>query len=79
MGKPIFRVIVEYGYKKKGSVRNYKYAKIDTFVLTNNIDMIKKDKALKDKILRHSKSKNTEIDIIYKNIYVEGQYGETTY
>ncbi len=79
MGKPIFRVIVEYGYKKKGSVRNYKYAKIDTFVLTNNIDMIKKDKALKDKILRHAKSKNTDMDIIYKNIYIEGQYGETTY
>ena len=39
----------------------------------------KKDKALKDKILRHAKSKNTDMDIIYKNIYVEGQYGETTY
>ena len=79
MGSPIYRVIVEYGYKKKGSVRTYKYAKIDTFVLTNDIDMIKKDKALKGKILRHAKSRNAEMDIIYKNIYVEGQYGETTY
>ena len=44
MPSPIYRVIVEYGYKKKGSVRQYKYEKIDTFVLTNDIEMIKKDK-----------------------------------
>jgi len=79
MGSPIYRVIVEYGYKKKGSVRKYKYSKIDTFVLTNDIEMIKNDKGLKDKVLRHTKSRNAEMDIIYKNIYVEGQYGETTY
>ena len=79
MPSPIYRVIVEYGYKKKGSVRNYKYIKIDTFVLTDDIEMIKKDKTLRDRMLRQTKSKNKELDIIFKSIYVEGQYGNTVY
>jgi len=79
MPSPIYRVIVEFGYKKKGSVRQYKYQKIDTFVLTNDIEMIKKDKSLMQKILRNTKSGNKELDITFKNIYVEGQYGETAY
>ena len=41
---PIYRVIVGYGYRKKGSARHYKYKIIDTFVLTNDIQLIKKDK-----------------------------------
>ena len=79
MTSPIYRVIVEYGYKKKGSVRRYKYEKIDTFVLTNDIEMIKKDKTLMQRILRKSKSNNKELDITFKNIYIEGQYGNTSY
>jgi hypothetical protein len=79
MPSPIYRVIVEYGYKKRGSVRGYKYSKIDTFVLTNNLEMIKKDKRLKDKILLQTKSRNKDLDITFKNIYIEGQYGETIY
>ena len=35
--------MIEYGYRKKGSVKHYKYKRIDTFVLTNDIEMIKKD------------------------------------
>ena len=79
MTSPIFRVIVEYGYRAKGSVRAYKYGKIDTFVLTNEVELIKKDKTLNERIKRQCKSRNKEIDIIFKNIYVEGQYGFTTY
>ncbi len=79
MTSPIFRVIVEYGYRAKGSVRAYKYGKIDTFVLTNEVELIKKDKTLSERIKRQCKSRNKEIDIIFKNIYVEGQYGFTTY
>jgi len=79
MPSPIYRVIVEFGYKKKGSVRQYKYQKIDTFVLTNDIEMIKKDKSLMQRILRKTKSGKKELDIIFKNIYIEGQYGETAY
>ena len=79
MPSPIYRVIVEYGYKKKGSVRQYKYDKIDTFVLTNDVEKIKKDKNLMQKILRQTKSRNQELEITFKTIYVEGQYGETAY
>mgnify|MGYP003138450260 FL=1 len=79
MPSPIYRVIVEFGYKKKGSVRQYKYQKIDTFVLTNDTEMIKKDKSLMQRILRKTKSGKEELDIIFKNIYIEGQYGETAY
>ena len=43
MSSPIFRVIIEFGYKNKGSVRQYKYSKIDTFVLTDDVEKIKKD------------------------------------
>ena len=79
MPSPIYRVIVEFGYKTKGSVRQYKYQKIDTFVLTNDIEMIKKDKSLMQRILRKTKSGKKELDITFKNIYIDGQYGETSY
>tara|TARA_R110000824_G_scaffold73224_3_gene186564 strand:+ start:88 stop:327 length:240 start_codon:yes stop_codon:yes gene_type:complete len=79
LSSPIFRVIVEYGYRKKNSARPYKYLKIDTFVLTNDIEIIKKDKSLHEKMLRQAKSKQKEMDITFKNIYIEGQYGNTNY
>ena len=79
MPSPIYRVIIEFGHKKKGSVRQYKFSKIDTFVLTNDVEMIKKDKTLKNRILRKIKAGNKEVEITFKNIYIEGQYGNTTY
>ena len=79
MSSPIYRVIIEYGYRKKGSARHYKYKIIDTFVLTNDVEMIKKDKNLKDKMIREIKTKNKEVEFIFKSIYIEGQYGNTNY
>jgi hypothetical protein len=79
MPKPIYRVIIEYGYRKKGSPRHYQYKKIDTFVLTNDIEMIKKDERLLERIYTQTKSKNKELEITFKSIYIEGQYGETNY
>ena len=78
MTSPIFRVIIEFGYRTKGSVRQYKYSKIDTFVLTNDIEKIKTDKTLLSRIKRKAGTKK-EIDITFRNIYIEGQYGNTTY
>lgn len=78
MSSPIFRVIIEFGYKNKGSVRQYKYSKIDTFVLTDDVEKIKKDEGLLTRIKYKVKAKK-EIDITFKNIYVEGQYGKTAY
>ena len=58
---------------------HYKYKRIDTFVLTNDIEMIKKDDNLNSRIIRQLKSGNKEMDIMFKSIYVEGQYGDTNY
>jgi hypothetical protein len=58
---------------------HYKYKRIDTFVLTNDIEMIKKDANLNSRIVRQLKSGNKEMDIMFKSIYVEGQYGDTNY
>ena len=79
MGSPIYRVIIEYGYRKKGAVRAYQYKIIDTFALTNDLDRIKKDKNIREKIMKQTKTKHKKLDIIFKNIYIEGQYGETNY
>jgi len=76
---PIYRVIVGYGYRKKGSARHYKYKIIDTFVLTNDVERIKKDKHLRERMIRQVGGKNKELEFTFKNIYVEGQYGNTNY
>lgn len=79
MPSPIYRVIIEYGYRKKGSARHYNYKIIDTFALTNDAELIKKDEGIMKKIITQIKSKNKDLDIIFKSIYVEGQYGKTVY
>ena len=79
MSSPIYRVVIEYGYRKKGSVRRYNYKIIDTFALTNDVELIKKDEGIMKKIITQIKSKNKDLDIIFKSVYVEGQYGETVY
>ena len=79
MSKPIYRVIIEYGYRKKGSPRHYKYKIIDTFVLTNDIELIKKDKNLRDRMIREVGGRNKELEFTFKSIYIEGQYGNTNY
>ena len=79
MSSPIYRVIIEYGYRKKGSIRNRQFKIIDTFALTNDVELIKKDERIMEKIITRIKSKHKDLDIIFKSIYVEGQYGETVY
>ena len=79
MGSPIYRVIIEYGYRKKGSVRHYKYKIIDTFVLTNDIELIKKDKNLKQRMTSQVGGRKKELEFRFKSIHIEGQYGQTTY
>lgn len=79
MSKPIYRVMIEYGYRKKDSNRHYKYKLIDTFVNTDDAELISKDAELKSKIIRKLKAGKKEMDIIYKNIYIEGQYGNTNH
>ena len=52
---------------------------IDTFVTTNNVELIKKNKTIRQRILRDTKTKHKDLDILFKNIYIEGQYGNTNY
>jgi len=77
MRKPIYRVIIDFGFKKKGSVRSYIGKRIDTFALTNDKDEIKKSKSILEKIARKCNRKLSDIDIRFKKIHIEGQYGET--
>ncbi len=77
MGSPIYRVIIDFGFKKKGSLRPFVYKKIDTFVLTNVDDRIKKDENILLKMARKVNRKLADIDIVFKKIFIEGQYGET--
>ena len=79
MPSPIYRVIVEFGYRKKFSPRRYKYKIIDTFVLTNDVEFIKKDATLRERMIREVGGGNKELEFTFKSIYVEGQYGNTNY
>ena len=79
MGKPIYRVIVEFEYrnKRKGSYikTKIKTDTIDTFALSKDDDEIYKH--IKSRIFRQIKKKEQDVDIEIKNIKIQGQYGET--
>jgi len=81
MGKPIYRVIVDFEYRNK-SRGNYirtqlKQDTIDTFALSKDKDEIYKH--IKGRLLRQINRKEKDIDIKINNIKIEGQYGETNY
>ena len=73
MGKPIYRVIVDFEY------RNTKIKKdtIDTFALSKNGDEIYSH--IKGRIFRQIKKREQEVDVEVKKIIIKGQYGETNY
>lgn len=77
MKKPIFRVLIDYTIKNKRQVRGKKNS-IDTFVLTDNVNEIKKDKDLINRICYLNKKNPSDVIIDFNNIEVENQYGETT-
>ena len=79
MPSPIYRVIIEYGYRKKGSLRRYQFKLIDTFALTNDVKTIQNSEEIRRKLIRNAKTKHKDLDITFKNIYIEGQYGQTVY
>ena len=79
MKKPIFRVFVSYEIKNKATVtRKVVMGILDTFALTSNIEEIKKDKELIDRICYLNKKNLNKVDITITNVDVEYQYGETT-
>jgi len=81
MGKPIYRVIVDFEYRNK-SRGNYiktqlKQDTIDTFALSKDKDEIYKH--IKGRLLRQINRQEKDIDIKINNIKIEGQYGITNY
>lgn len=79
MKKPIFRVFVSYEIRNKLKVtRRVNTGILDTFVLTSNINEIKNDKELIDRICYLNKKKPDKVEITITNVDVENQYGETT-
>ena len=79
MKKPIFRVFISYEIKSKSSVtRKVITGILDTFALTSNIEEIKKDTELIDRICYLNKKNLSKVDITITNVDVEYQYGETT-
>ena len=79
MKKPIFRVFVSYEIKNKLKVtRRVNTVILDTFVLTSNINEIKNDKELIDRICYLNKKNPNKVEITITNVDVENQYGETT-
>jgi len=79
MKKPIFRVFVSYEIKNKLKVtRRVNTGILDTFVLTSNINEIKNDKELIDRICYLNKKNLNKVEITITNVDVENQYGETT-
>jgi|TARA_R110001592_G_scaffold91800_2_gene268423 hypothetical protein len=79
MKKPIFRVFVSYEIKSKKVVsRKTTTGVIDTFALTSNIEKIKKDQELIDRICYVNKKKPNNVNVNIVRVDVENQYGETT-
>ena len=79
MKKPIFRVFISYEIKSKKMVtRKLSKGVLDTFVLTSDINEIKKDQEITDRICYINKKKPEMVEITITNIDIENQYGETT-
>ena len=79
MKKPIFRVFISYQIKSKKIVtRKLSKGILDTFVLTSDINKIKKDQEIIDRICYINKKKPELVDVIITKVDIENQYGETT-
>tara|TARA_R100000458_G_C8160251_1_gene164610 strand:+ start:277 stop:534 length:258 start_codon:yes stop_codon:yes gene_type:complete len=77
MKKPIFRVFITYEIKTKKGVRRGKRGRLDTFVLTSDLEEIKKDEDTINRICYVNKKKPDDVQIKFLNIEIENQYGET--
>jgi len=78
MKKPIFRVFITYQIKSKKSVRKVKEAVLDTFVLTSDLEEIKKDEETINRICYINRKKPNDVEIVFLDIEIENQYGETS-
>ena len=78
MKKPIFRVFISYEIKNKAAVtRKVTTGILDTFALTSNIEEIRNDQELIDRICYLNKKKLNKVEVTITSVDVENQYGET--
>ena len=78
MKKPIFRVFISYEIKNKTAVtRKVTTGILDTFALTSNIEEIKNNQELIDRICYLNKKKLNKVEVTITSVDVENQYGET--
>ena len=78
MKKPIFRIFVSYEIRNKKTIsRKVSSGILDTFVLTSDINEIKKNQELIDRICYINKKNPNHVDVTITNIDIENQYGET--
>jgi hypothetical protein len=78
MKKPIFRVFITYEIKSKKAVRKGKKGRLDTFVLTSDLEEIKKDEDTINRICYINKKKPEDVEVNFLDIEIEDQYGETS-
>ncbi|QDP64942.1 MAG: hypothetical protein Unbinned1473contig1002_32 [Prokaryotic dsDNA virus sp.] len=81
MGKPIYRVIVDFEYRntpRSSYIKTkIKQDSIDTFALSKNKQEIYDH--IKGKLLKQINKKEHEVDIKITNVNVKSQHGETNY
>ena len=78
MKKPIFRIFVSYEIRNKKTIsRKVSSGILDTFVLTSDINEIKKNQELIDRICYVNKKNLNLVEITITKIDIENQYGET--
>ncbi len=78
MKKPIFRVFITYEIKSKKAVRKGKKGRLDNFVLTYDLEEIKKDEDTINRICYINKKKPEDVEVNFLDIEIEDQYGETS-
>jgi hypothetical protein len=81
MGKPIYRVIVDFEYRNSKR-SNYiktkiKQDTIDTFALSNKKEEVYNH--IKGRLLRKINKKEHEVEIKITNVLIKSQHGETNY
>ena len=80
MPKPIFRIFATYKiYNKVGVTRKPVSGVIDTFATTDEIEEIKKDETVINRILYLHKKKPQKSNVQITKVDIENQYGFTNY
>tara|TARA_Y100000401_G_scaffold46012_1_gene35369 strand:+ start:438 stop:680 length:243 start_codon:yes stop_codon:yes gene_type:complete len=80
MPKPIFRIFATYKISNKiGGTRKPVEGVIDTFATTDDINEMKKDETIMNRILYLHKKKPDKFKVEIIKVDIEDQYGFTNY